>query len=210
MFFRSRCITFALSRCSGDNIIEAVWNIMNGWYSRVDETPWERRKERSLGTETGKFITEPKSDSGNKGEIPEGERWKTAEDSVSSKRSESADVLCRKENCVCRPATESSHWPPVQDWDDGRTIRQRWGWGERIMIKDPLHVLRGYTCPFCHCKTPGGGFTNSLWFLPWQNPLCNVLHHSYVHDKPHIHTMMTRVYVRMLILYVYSPSNISI
>lgn len=48
----------------------------------------------------GKFITELKSDSGNKGEIPEGERWKTAEDSVSSKMAGNADVLCRKENFV--------------------------------------------------------------------------------------------------------------
>lgn len=139
--FLSRCITFALSRCSGGSIIEAVWNIMNGWYSRVDETPWERRKERSLGTETGKFITKFEFDSGNKGEIPEGERWKTAEDSVSSKRSENADVLCRKENCVCRPAAASSYWPPVHDWDDGRNIRQRWGW------RGQDHDQRPLTCP---------------------------------------------------------------
>lgn len=63
----------------------------------------------------GKFITELESDSGNKGEIPEGERWKTAEDSVSSERSGNADVLCRKENFAHRPAAALSDWAPAEE-----------------------------------------------------------------------------------------------
>lgn len=67
------------------------------------------------GPRWGKFITELKSDSGNKEEIPAGERWKTAEDSVSSERSDNADVLCRKENCACQLAAALSHWLPLQE-----------------------------------------------------------------------------------------------
>lgn len=89
----------------------------NEWVlRRVDEAPWEKRKERRLGTETG----ENSSLSWNltveiKEEIPEGERRKTAEDSVSSERSGKADVLCRNENFVHRPAAALSCWAPAEE-----------------------------------------------------------------------------------------------
>lgn len=150
--------------------MEAIWNIMNGWYSRVDEAPWERRKERRLGTEMGgKFITELESDSGNKGEIPEGERWKTAEDSVSSERSGNADVLCRKENFVHRPAAALSCWVPTEEWDNMGNVREKWGWRERDQDQRIL------TCSQGLCQTVNFDsirlLHSILWFLPFHNPM---------------------------------------
>lgn len=46
-----RCILWSLSSHSEGGIIWGAWDIMNGWYSREDETPWERggEKKGSLG-----------------------------------------------------------------------------------------------------------------------------------------------------------------
>lgn len=128
----------------------------------------------SLGTETGKFITELKSDSGNKEEIPAGERWKTAEDSMSFERSDNADVLCRKENCachlqlhyhtgcLCKSEMMEGKWEKGEDEED------------RIVIKDSLHALRLHVVLPVLSPTTGGAFSNFLWFLPCHNPMCAV------------------------------------
>lgn len=45
-----RCILWSLSSHSEGSIIWGAWNIMNGWYSTEDETPWEREGGKgSLG-----------------------------------------------------------------------------------------------------------------------------------------------------------------
>lgn len=75
----------------------------------------EEEEEALRDRDWGKFIIELESDSGNKGEIAEGHRWKTAEDSVSSKRSGNADVLCRKENFVHQLAATMSRWAPAEE-----------------------------------------------------------------------------------------------
>lgn len=84
------------------------------------------------------------------------------------KGQEEADVLCRKEDFVHRPAAALSCWPPTEEWDDMGNVREKWGWRER----DQDHRL--LTCSQGWCQTVNLDIIrllhSILWFLPFHNP----------------------------------------
>ena len=74
-----RYILWSLSRYSEGSIIWGAWNIMNGWYSREDETPWERGKRRGAwGWGDRKIDYGERVWRRKYRKIPEGERWKNS------------------------------------------------------------------------------------------------------------------------------------
>lgn len=139
---------------------------MNGWYSRVDEAPWERRKERRLGTET-----EENSSPSWSLTVEIKEKYQRAKGGKQQRIQcplKGQKMLMSFAEKRILSINLQLHCLPAEEWDDAGNVRKSEDEDDMITIKDSWHALRVYAK--LSVLPPSDSWWSILFFVPFHNP----------------------------------------
>lgn len=114
---------------------------MNGWYSRVDEAPWERRKERRLGTET-----EENSSPSWSLTVEIKEKYQRAKGGKQQRIQcplKGQEMLMSFAEKRILSINLQLHCLPAEEWDVAGNVKEKWGWRRHDHDQRPLTCSQG-------------------------------------------------------------------